>query len=127
MTIVLICIVVALGLAAVGAFLLLTGRREERVETGAFPNTYMPDGPVPPRVRRRAREEMEELPVNAPAPATPAATAAHAAATPVAAAAPMHAAARATVAAGEGNVQDAGHARLEAALERARSRLGDDT
>jgi hypothetical protein len=133
MTIVLICIVVAVGLALVGGYLLLSGQREERGEAmAAAPAQYRPPGPVPPRVRVRGRDEAhptaqptqahpaptsDERPL--PAPATPAATAAPAPDVPARPPAPV--ASRPT----DGAVRAAGHARLEAALARARARLND--
>ena len=129
MTIVLICIVVAVGLAVVGGYLLLSGQREERGEAmAAAPAQYRPPGPVPPRVRVRARDEgkptqappapePDEPPL--PAPATPAATAAPVPEVPARPPAPV--ASTPT----DGAVRAAGHARLEAALARARARLND--
>jgi hypothetical protein len=129
MTIVLVCIVVAVGLAVVGGYLLVSGRREERGEAmAAAPAQYRPPGPLPPRVRVRGRDEgeptqahpaprPEEPPL--PAPATPAATAA--AAPEASARPPMPVASSPT----DGAVRAAGHARLEAALARARARLSD--
>jgi hypothetical protein len=132
MTIVLICIVVAVGLAVVGAYLLLSGQREERGEAiAAAPAQYRAPGPVPPRVRVRGRGEGEpgeptqahpapeshEPPL--PSPATPAATAAPA--PEVRARPPAPVASSPT----DGAVRAAGHARLEAALARARARLND--
>ena len=56
MTIVLICIVVAVALAIVGGYLLVSGRREERSEVtgGPSPRTssYRAPGPAPARVHR---------------------------------------------------------------------------
>jgi hypothetical protein len=129
MTIVLICIVVAVGLALVGGYLLLSGQREERGEAmAAAPAQYRPPGPVPPRVRVRGRDEAQPTQAHPapkpdepplPAPATPAATAAPAPDVPARPHVPV--ASRST----DGAVRAAGHARLEAALARARARLND--
>ena len=156
MTIVLICIVVAVGLALVGAYLLVSGRREERGELAGPSTYYRAPGQPPPRVRRRPPDEGEptqahpppteahpapeldatpELrPEREPAPeAEPAPEPAPvpAPATPAAAARP---APRESVRSPmpvassptDGAVRTAGRARLEAALERARARLSDD-
>jgi hypothetical protein len=119
----------------VGAYLLLSGQREERGEAMATaPAQYRAPGPVPPRVRVRGRDEGEpgepgeptqahpapephESPL--PAPATPAAIAAPA--PEVRARPPAPVASSPT----DGAVRAAGHARLEAALARARARLND--
>jgi len=145
-TIVLVCVAVAVVLALVGAWLLISGRREERAEVAEAPPIprSTPVHDIPPRVRRReapAQATAEDDPATegetarvaeptpAPAPATAAAARVAAtrrspAPTRVASAPPSPASAPgATV---PGDVQAAGRARLEAALERARSRLGED-
>jgi hypothetical protein len=108
-TIVLICILVAVALAIVGAYLLVSGRREERAElaAGSAPDSMAPD-PAVPRVRLRPHAEAE------PAEARPRPQ--------PEVSAPMPVAARPA----DGAVRAAGRARLEAALERARARLADE-
>jgi hypothetical protein len=100
MTIILICIAVALVLAVAGALLLRSGAREER---GLVP--AQAPGAVTPRVRRRP-------PAPEPEPAPPLE--------------PATAAAQVAAGAHPDEVRAAGHARLEAALARARARLEDE-
>jgi hypothetical protein len=142
MTIVLICIVVAVGLAIVGGYLLVSGRREERSEVtgGASPPTssYRAPGPAPVRVHRNDPEvgqptqahpapdpyedEVPYAPQDAPipAPATAAAAQRPAPREPVRSPLPEPSTPN------DGAVRAAGHARLEAALARARARLDDE-
>ena len=148
MTIVLICIVVAVGLAIVGAYLLLSGRREERSEVtgGASPRTssYRAPGPAPARLHRdepgvgeptqahpapapyedgEPYEDEEPYPPQdepIPAPATPAAAQRPSPRQPVRSPLPVPSTPN------DGAVRAAGHARLEAALARARARLNDE-
>jgi hypothetical protein len=142
MTIVLICIVVAVALAIVGGYLLVSGRREERSEVtgGPSPRTssYRAPGPAPARVHRSGPEldqptqahpapepyedeepyARQDEPI--PAPATAAAAQRPAPREPVRSPLPEPSTPN------DGAVRAAGHARLEAALARARARLDDE-
>ena len=143
MTIVLVCIVVAVALAIVGGYLLVSGRREERSEVtgGPSPRTssYRAPGPAPARVPHRsdpecgratqahpAPEPYEDDEPHAPqhepipAPATAAAAQRPAPREPVRSPLPEPSTPN------DGAVRAAGHARLEAALARARARLDDE-
>jgi hypothetical protein len=97
LTVVLICLIVAIAFAVLGALLLQSGRREER-DGGAPVRRRRPTGPRP--------RPPEAAPVPrriSPEPAVPA---------------------PATV--GAVDIQAAGRARLEAALARARARLNEE-